>query len=90
VNYRAGRLGEIPPESRGVFANGISVCLAGQQLWIIDGTSGAVACAGEATGRILVAVRSADIRVGDLARLGPGWLALPISGDARCGRLLGG
>jgi hypothetical protein len=34
VNYRAGRLEEIPPESREVFANGISVCLAGQQLWI--------------------------------------------------------
>ena len=31
---RVGRLEEIPPESREVFANGISVCLAGQQLWI--------------------------------------------------------
>jgi hypothetical protein len=62
VNYRAGRLEEIPPESREVFANGISVCLAGQQLWITGETSGA----------------SADIRVSDLARPGPGRRAPPL------------
>ena len=74
MNYRAGRLEETPPESREVFANGISVCLAGQQLWITDETSGA----------------SADIRVSDLARPGSGRRTLPINGGIRCGRRLGG
>ena len=60
MNYRAGRLEEISPESREVFADGISACLAGQQRWIIDETSGAIACAGEATGRILAAGCLAD------------------------------
>ena len=67
---RVGRLEEIPPESREVFANGMSVCLAGQQLWITDESSGA----------------SADIRVSDLARPGPGRRPLPINGGIRCGR----
>ena len=48
---RVGRLEEIPPESREVFANGISVCLAGQQLWITTKRAARAPISASATSR---------------------------------------
>src|SRR5215472_8251445 len=81
---RAGQLVETPPAKprrREIFANGIQVYLASRRLWIIDGMSGSIACANASTGRILAAVRNANIDVSDIAPAGAGRLALPVNGD---------
>ena len=51
ASYRAGQLEETPPESREAFANGISVCLAGQHLRITDETARAQPVTCLVTGR---------------------------------------
>jgi hypothetical protein len=80
VSEHGGRLAEIPPREHHVFANGISVYLAGRRLWILDGMSGSIACASDATGRILAAVYDTAMSVSDLAVLAPDRLAMPING----------
>jgi hypothetical protein len=80
VTERAGRLTEIPPREHHVFANGVSVHLAGRHLWILDGMSGSIACASDGTGRILAAVYDTAMNIGGLAVLAHDRLAIPIDG----------
>jgi hypothetical protein len=80
VGEHGGRLAEVWPRDHHVFANGISVYLAGRQLWILDGMTGSIACASDATGRILAAVYNTAMSISDLAVLAPDRLAMPING----------
>jgi hypothetical protein len=80
VAEQAGHLTEIPHREHHVFANGISVYLAGRRLWILDGMSGSIACASDATGRILAAAYGTAMNVSDLAALAPDRLAIPLNG----------
>jgi hypothetical protein len=81
VSAQGGRLTEIPPREHHVFANGIQVYIAGRQLWILDGMTGSIACASDATGGILAAAYDTALNISNLSQVAPGRFALPVNGE---------